>query len=119
MGLRQRLILVLVIPPMLVGVCGLIRVRAGHAELLGETERTVILVARAIRASVQRGLRELRGSDLEGRLAEIVKDQDQIDQLIVSNRLLLANAVPADVLRRVTETGEPEEVSSGMGYIEP
>ena len=126
MGLRLRLILVLMIPPVLVvGVYGLIRVRTERAQLLTNTERTVILVAKAIRASIERGVREPRGSDLEGILAEIVKDQEQIDRirifdrslrpLFVSNRLRSADAVPAEVLRQVAETGQPEGVSSGKG----
>src|SRR5215831_3531521 len=126
MGLRLRLILVLMIPPILVvGVYGLLRVRTGRGELLADTERTVILVAKAVRASIERGLREPRGSDLEGMLAEIVKDQAQIDRirifdrslhpLFVSNRLPVADAVPAEVLRRVAETAQPEGVSSGVG----
>ena len=126
MGLRLRLILVLMIPPILVvGVYGLIRVRTGRGELLADTERTVILVAKAIRASVERGLREPRESDLQGMLAEVVKDQKQVDRirvfdrslnpLFVSNRLPGADAVPADVLRRVAETGQPEGFSSGTG----
>ena len=126
MGLRLRLILVLMIPPVLVvGVYGLIRVRTERAQLLTNTERTVILVAKAIRASIERGLREPRGSDLEGVLAEIVKDQEQVDRirifdrslnpLLVSNRLPVADAVPVEVLRRVAETGQPEGVSFGAG----
>src|SRR5262249_18645894 len=126
MGLRLRLILVLMIPPVLVvGVYGLMRVRTGRAELLADTERTVILVARAVRASIERGLREPRSSDLEGTLAQIVKDQEQVDRIRIfhrsltplfeSNRLPVADAVPAEVLRRVAETGQPEGVSSGAG----
>jgi signal transduction histidine kinase len=126
MGLRLRLILVLMIPPVLVvGVYGLIRVRTGRAELLADAERTVILVAKAVRAGIERDLREPRGSDLEGMLAEIEKDQEQIDRirifdrslnpLFVSNRLSAADAAPVEVLRRVAETGQPEGVSSGVG----
>lgn len=123
MGLRLRLILVLMIPPVLVvGVYGLIRVRTGRAELLADTERTVILIAKAIRASVERGLHDPRASDLGGMLAEIVKDQEQIDRirifdsqrrpLLVSNRLPIGDDVPSDVLDRVAETGHAEGVSS-------
>src|SRR6516164_11593206 len=126
MGLRLRLILVLMIPPILVvGVYGLLRVRTGRGELLADTERTVIHVAKTIRASVERGLREPRESDLQGMLAEVVKDQKQVDRirvfdrsmnaLFVSNRLPGADAVPADVLRRVADTGQPEGFSSGTG----
>jgi signal transduction histidine kinase len=125
MGLKLRLILVLVIPPMLVvGVYGLIRVRTGRAELLAETERTVILIAKAIQASVERGFRDPGATDVKGMLAEILKDQQQIDRirifdrdaraLLDSSRLLLTAEVPPDVLQRVFETGRAEGVSSGL-----
>ena len=49
MGLKLRLILVLMIPPILVvGVYGLIRVRAGRGELIAETERNVVLLAKTV-----------------------------------------------------------------------
>jgi hypothetical protein len=126
MGLRLRLILVLIIPPVLVvGVYGFIRVRTGRAELLAETENTVQLLAKAIQASVERGLRDPRTSDLDGMLAEIVKDREQIDRIRVfdlGQRLLFASSqlpapatVPVEVLRRVAESGRPEGVSMGRG----
>ncbi|HEY7541506.1 MAG TPA: ATP-binding protein [Methylomirabilota bacterium] len=126
MGLRLRLILVLMIPPILVvGVYGLIRVRTGRDELLADTERTVILVAEAIRAGVAQGLRESGASDLPGTLAEVVNDEKPVDRirifdralnaLFVSNRRPAADAVSADVLRRVAETRQSEGLSSGTG----
>jgi two-component system, NtrC family, sensor kinase len=126
MGLRFRLILVLMIPPILVvGVYGLIRVRAGRAELLADAERTVVLIAKAIQSSVERGLRDPRASDLAGMLAEIVKDREQIDRirvfdlqghlLFVSSQLPVNDGLPVEVLRRVATSGDPEGVSSGRG----
>jgi two-component system NtrC family sensor kinase len=126
MGLKFRLILVLMIPPILVvGVYGLIRVRIGRAELLAETERNVILLAKAIQPTVERGLRDPRASDLHGLLTDFVKDQEQIDRIRIldhrfeltalSIRHFLGQDVPADVLRRVAETGQGEGFSAGRG----
>jgi two-component system NtrC family sensor kinase len=131
MGLKLRLILVLIIPPILVvGVYGLIRVRIGRAELLAETERNVILLAKAIQATVERGLRDRdpRTSDLDAMLADILKDQEEIDRIRIldrwlqrtamSSRLSVAQDVPPDVLRRVAETGEGEGITAGHGKAE-
>jgi signal transduction histidine kinase len=135
MGLKLRLILVLIIPPILVvGVYGLIRVRAGRGELLAETERNVTFLAQAIQATVERGLRDSRTADLDGMLTDILADQPQIDRIrIVDHRLrptalatrsFLRHDVPADVLRRVAETGQEEGFSAGrrqtvFSYILP
>lgn len=126
MGLKLRLILVLMIPPILVvGVYGLIRARAHRAELVAETERSVVLLARAIQPTVERGLRDVRTSDLHGMLGEIVDDQEQIDRIrildrlfeltAVSGRLSVAHDIPFDVLSRVADTGQGEAFSAGSG----
>ena len=126
MGLKLRLILVLMIPPILVvGVYGLIRVRTGRAELLAETERNVVLLAKAIQATVERGLRDPRASDLNSMLSDIVKDQEQIDRIrifdlglqptAVSSRLSLGQDVPAEMLQRVAQTGQGEGLTEGRG----
>jgi signal transduction histidine kinase len=126
MGLKLRLILVLMIPPILVvGVYGLIRVRTGRTELLAETQRNVILLAKAMQATVERGFRDSRVSDLNGILADIVNDQEQIDRIrvfdrrlqptAVSTRLSLGQDVPTEVLRRVAQTGQGEGLSAGRG----
>ena len=126
MGIKLRLILVLMIPPILVvGVYGLIRVRTGRAELLAEAERNVILLTKAIQATVERGLRDPRTADVNNILADIVKDQEEIDRIrvfdrglqptAVSSRLSLGQDVPLDLLRRVAETGHGEGISAGRG----
>jgi signal transduction histidine kinase len=126
MGLKLRLILVLIIPPIFaVGVYGLIRVRAERAELVAETERNVILLAEAIQATVERALRDSRASELHGVVTDIVKDKEQIDRIrifdrwlqpaAVSSRRSLGEDVPADMLRRVAETGKGEGFSAGRG----
>jgi signal transduction histidine kinase len=126
MGLKLRLILVLMIPPILViGVYGLIRVRIGRADLLAETGSNVILLAKAIHPTVERGIRDPRTSDLHGVLSDLVTDQQQIDRIRIldrdleltamSGRLPLAHDVPPDVLQRVAETGQGEAYSAGSG----
>jgi signal transduction histidine kinase len=126
MGLKLRLILVLMIPPILVvGVYGLIRVRNGRAELLAETERNVVLFAKAVQATVERGLRDHRTADLESVLTDILREQDQIDHIRLldrwlqptglASRLPITHDVPADVLWRVADTGRGEGFSAGHG----
>jgi len=126
MGLKLRLILVLMIPPILVvGVYGLIRVRAGRAELIAETERNVVLLAKAVQARVERGLRDPLTLDLDTMLADIVRDQEQIDRIRVLDRRLRPTAtsselsirhdVPAEVHQRVAETGQGEAFSAEHG----
>jgi two-component system, NtrC family, sensor kinase len=126
MGLKLRLILVLMIPPILViGVYGLIRVRIGRAELLADAKGNVVLLAKAIHPTVERGLRDPRTSDLHGVLSDLVADQQQIDRIRIldrdfeltamSGRLPLAHDVPPDVLRRVADTGQGEAYSAGSG----
>jgi signal transduction histidine kinase len=126
MGLKLRLILVLMIPPILVvGVYGLIRVRTGRAELIAETEHNVILLARAILPTVERGLRDPQASDLHGMLTDFVKEQEQIDRIRIldrdgqlaamSRRRILGHDVPDDVLQRVAATGQGERYSAGRG----
>jgi signal transduction histidine kinase len=126
MGLKLRLILVLLIPAILVvGVYGLIRVRVGRAELIAESERNVILLAKAIQARVERGLRDPWTVDLESMLTDIVRGQDQIDRIrILDDRLRPTTLssergvdadVPPDVLRRVGETEQGEGFTAGHG----
>ena len=126
MGLKLRLILVLMIPPILVvGVYGLIRVRNGQAELIAETEGNVVLLARALQPTVERGLRDPRSSDLHGMLGDIVEDREKIDRIrivdrqleltAVSGRLARPHDVPDEVLRRVADTGQGESFSQGRG----
>src|SRR5712691_170948 len=126
MGLKLRLILVLMIPPILVvGVYGLIRVRAGRAELIAETERNVVLLAKAVQARVERGLRDPLTLDLDTMLADIVRDQEQIDRIRILDRKLQPTAtsselsirhdVPGEAHQRVAETWQGAAFSAGHG----
>ena len=126
MGLKLRLILVLLIPPILVvGVYGLIRVRVGRAELIADRQQNVILLAKAIQARVERGLRDPWTVDLESMLTDIVRGQDQIDRIRILDGRFRPTArslesavdsdVPVDLLRRVTETEQGEGFTAGQG----
>jgi hypothetical protein len=119
MGLRLRLILVLMIPLILViGVYGLVRVRTEHTELLDENQRNMALTAKAIQIAVENALRDRQISDVRRLLSETVAGQEQIDRIrlfsydlkpaLVSNPLSIGEEVPVDALRRVIAAGRPE-----------
>jgi two-component system NtrC family sensor kinase len=126
MGLRSRLILVLVIPLILVvGGYGLYRVKQEQQQLLQEDQGTIALAARAIQIAVENALRDRQISDIRRLLSEMVENQDQIDRIrlfdrrltptLVSNPLGIGEEVPDSALRRVIETGEPRAVYQRRG----
>jgi signal transduction histidine kinase len=127
MGLKFRLILVLMIPLILVvGVYGFIRVGTGREELLNETARNVSLIARAIQLLIERSLRDREASDLKAVLSVIIADQDEIERIRILDRQFtvlamsggrtsIAHEVPTEVLRRVAESGLAEGFSAGHG----
>lgn len=119
MGLRFRLILVLIIPMILVvGVYGFVRIRQEQAQLLDEDRRNMAFAAKAIQIAVENALRDRQISDIKRLLSEIVEYQEQIDRIrlfdrkltpiLVSNPLSIGEEVPAEALRRVIETGQAE-----------
>jgi signal transduction histidine kinase len=126
MGLKLRLILVLMIPLILiVGVYGFIRIVTGRDEFLGETARTVRVVARAVQLAIERGSRDPQTSDLDGIVREIVEGHEQIDRirildrrfgtLAMAGRTSIPHEVPPDVLGRVADSGRGELFSAGTG----
>lgn len=119
MGLRLRLILVITIPLVLVvGVYGVLRLRAEQADLLADNRRLMGLTAKAIQITVENALRDRQVSDIRRLLAEIVEGQEQIDRIrvfdrelratLVSNPLSIGEQVPEDAVRRVLQAGWPE-----------
>jgi len=126
MGLKLRLILVLMIPLVLVvGVYGLIRVRREQRELLDENQRNVALAAKGIQSAVENALRDWQISDIKRLLAEIVAEQEQIDRIrvfdarlnptVVSNPLVIGEEIPASALQRAIETDRPEGLYQQRG----
>jgi two-component system, NtrC family, sensor kinase len=122
MGLRLRLILVLMIPPILVfGVYGVLRVRKEQTELLRADQRNVSLITKAVQIAVERALRDPQTRGIDELLAEIVQDQKTIDRLrvfdrglrpiVVSNALPVGGHIATDVLQRVIDSGHAEAFS--------
>lgn len=128
MGLRLRLILVLIIPLVLVaGVYGLFRIRQEQAQLLEEDRRNIALTTKAVQIAVENALRDRQISDIKRLLFEIVERQEQIDRIrlfdrdltptLVSNPLSIGEQVPTEALRRVIETGQSEGSYQRRGKV--
>jgi signal transduction histidine kinase len=126
MGLRLRLILVIMIPLVLVlGVYGMIRLRTERAQLLAQNQRLMGLTAKAIQITVENALRDRQIGDIRRLLAEIVEGQEQIDRIrlfnpaleatLVSNSLSIGEQIPEDALRRVLAYGVPESFYQPRG----
>jgi signal transduction histidine kinase len=121
MGLRLRLIFVLLIPLVLViGVYGYIRVRQETEALLDANRRAIGLAAKALQVAVENALRDRQLTDITRILTEVVESQDEIDRirvfnrnfqpLFVSNRLRIGDAVPNHMLVRAMNLGVSEGV---------
>lgn len=126
MGLRLRLILVIMIPLVLVvGVYGVIRLRAEQAKLLAQNQRLMGLTAKAIQITVENALRDRQIGDIRRLLAEIVENQEQIDRIrvfnqaleatLVSNSLSIGEQIPEEALRRALASGVPESFYERRG----
>jgi signal transduction histidine kinase len=122
MGLRLRLILVLMIPVVLVGgVYGYLRSRYEQAQVLEDQRRDMARTARAVRIAVENALRDRQIADIERLLDEMVEYQESVDRIrlfdlqlnaaLVSNDLPIGNDVPTEALRRVIASGEPQSVT--------
>jgi two-component system NtrC family sensor kinase len=119
MGLRFRVLLILMIPTVLaVGAHGLLRIRQQEAQLLHEDQQNLEIMARAIQIALESALREGKISDARRMLAEIVERQEVIDRirvfdrelrpLVVSNPLVIGEAVPTAALGQILKAGQPE-----------
>jgi signal transduction histidine kinase len=119
MGLRLRVIVVLVSPLMLVvGIYGFVRVRQEQEQRLDDNRRNVALVARAVQMAVEIALREGRVGDIRRLLAELVSDEEEVDRIrvfahdltptAVSNSLAIGDDVPVLALQRVIASGRAE-----------
>jgi hypothetical protein len=123
MGLRLRLILVLMVPlTLVVGVYGYIRVEQEAAGLLEDNRRALAFTAKALQVAVENALRDRQMSDASRLLSEVVQYQEEIDRirifdrtltpLLVSNRLPIGDDVPTEALMRALE----RNVSEGLYY---
>jgi signal transduction histidine kinase len=124
-GLKLRLILILTIPVLALAVHGTIRTRQERAQFLEEDRQSMALTATAIQIAVENALRDRQISDVKRLLAEMVEKQVTIDRVrlfdrqlrptLVSNALSTGEDVPAEILRRVTATGIPEDFYQRQG----
>jgi signal transduction histidine kinase len=119
MGLKLRLILILLLPVILLaGVYGYVRSQREQALLLDEQREEMARTGKAVRIAVENALRDRQVADVERLLAELVEAQEAIDRIrlfdldqkpmLVASQLTLADEVPADALRRAIETGQPQ-----------
>jgi signal transduction histidine kinase len=121
MGLRLRLIFVLLIPLVLViGVYGYVRVQQETRELLDDNRRSIGLAAKALQIAVENAWRDRQLGDITRILTEVVESQDEIDRirvfnrnfqpLFVSNRLRIGDELPSHTLVRAMNLGVAEGV---------
>jgi signal transduction histidine kinase len=126
MGLRLRLIFVLLIPLVLViGVYGYIRVQQETQALLDDNRRGIGLAAKALQIAVENAWRDRQFADITRILTEVVEAQDEIDRIrvfnrayepmFVSNRLRIGDDLPSDLLARVMNLGVAEGVYESAG----
>lgn len=82
MGLRLRVILVLVIPAvMLVGIHGYLRVRQQDQRLLTEDRESIDLTVAAIQIAIENAIRHRQEDDVLRLAGEMVDRQDTIDRI--------------------------------------
>jgi signal transduction histidine kinase len=126
MGLRLRLIIMLLIPLILViGIYGYVRVQQETRELLDHNRRAIGLVAKALQIAVENAWRDRQFGDITRILSEVVESQDEIDRIrvfnrnfqpmFVSNRLRIGDDLPTDMLVRVMNLGVAEGVYRNEG----
>ena len=119
MGLRLRVVLILMIPTVLaVAGHGVLRVRQEMAQVVHEDRQDLEITARAIQIAVENALRDSQMSDARRLLTDMVERQELIDRirlfdpevqlLLVSNPLAIGEAVPTRALREVIEAGHHE-----------
>jgi two-component system NtrC family sensor kinase len=135
-GLKLRLIVVLMIPlTLVVGVYGFVRVAQERAELLEDNRRTLAMTMTAIQATIESALRDRKLTDIQRLVVDLVAKEDAIDRIrlfdrdltptIVSARVAVGNAVPVAAIRRVLRDGRPESLyerdgrSAALFYVAP
>src|ERR671919_1138494 len=119
MGLRLRVILILIVPTVLaVGAHGLLRLRQQEAWVLSEDRQDLQITARAIELALENALEARQLAGVEQRLTDMVEQQGLIDRirvfdpelrpLVVSNRLAIGEAIPTAALRQILNARRPE-----------
>jgi signal transduction histidine kinase len=128
MGLRKRIILVVTLPALLAtAVHGVFRVQQERAQLLAEEQENLALTGKAVRIAVENALRDYQLSDVGRLVLDMVDREQSIDQVrffnrdlapvIVSHPLKVGEAIPADALRRVMQSGASEVFAEQRGRL--
>jgi two-component system, NtrC family, sensor kinase len=119
MGLRLRVILILVIPAvLLVGTHGYLRVRQQQGLLLAEDRKSMDLTVAATQIAMENALRHRQIGDVRRLVSEMVDRQDTIDRLrlfdVDGKPMLSSTPAPdgdaaiAEIVRRVVRTSIPD-----------
>jgi signal transduction histidine kinase len=118
MGLRLRLVFVLIIPvALVVAVYGIARIRQETWEVLEAERRDAAATARAVQVAVENALRDRQISDIRRLVSEMVAEHAQIDRIRIFDRGLspIVSEPPGAVepraeerLRRVLASGRNE-----------
>ncbi len=118
MGLRLRLLLILLLPlSAAVGGYGLLRLQQEDEKLLAEEQHRMLGTALALQVAVENALRDRQISDIRRLLGEIVAFQEEIDRIrifdarlepiVVSNPLTIGEEVPEYGLREAMTEKHP------------
>jgi signal transduction histidine kinase len=134
-GLKVRLIVVLMVPmTLIVGVYGSIRVATERADRLEDNRKNLALTVTAIQAAAEAALQNQQLADIQRVIIEFVGRQDAIDRIrlfdgdltptVVSTRVPVGDAVPEAAIRRVLQDGRPESLYSrgtqpALVYVAP
>jgi two-component system NtrC family sensor kinase len=119
MGLRWRVVLILMIPTVLaVTTHGMVRIQQEQAQVVQENRQNLEVTARAIRIAVENALRDRQIGDARRLLHDMVEQQDLIDRIrlfdaeldpvVVSNPLAIGEAVPTAALSQILAAGRAE-----------
>lgn len=112
MGLRGRLILVLLLPlAFIMGLYGFLRVRQEQHQLLEEERRRTAVTAKVIQIAVENALRDRQISDIRRLLAEMANYQNEVEQI----RLFDLTLTP--FLTESATTAEQEIPEEGLRWV--
>jgi two-component system NtrC family sensor kinase len=116
MGLRLRLLLVVILPmALVVGVYGVMRVREETRDAIEAERRQAAIAASAVRIAVEHALRSREFPDVQRLAAELVTAHAEINRIVVVDRRLTPLAIdPPGTLSRDRERELTAVMASGQ-----
>ena len=113
---RLTLLLLLSVAVVMAGF-GYIRARQERQRLIAESQQEVLVLANAIKLTVEHALRDRRPQDIQELLTEMVRDPNPVDRIRIFDRTLedinsaisdraAATLIPQAELEQVLKTGE-------------